>query len=605
YIPYQVVSGYLSGVALVIAIGQIPKWLGLANGVSLSHGIISPDLWQWPSIVVGLVTIIVTVIAPRVTKRVPAAILGLGSGIGAYFAIGAFHPNLLVVTNNPFVVGPITTTASIIDVVKGTFLSLAAVSFADIERIAASAATLSVLLSIDTLKTGVVLDALTQRRSNANRELFAQGLANVVAALTGGMPGAGTMGPTLVNVTSGGRSPWSGFFEGVFTVLAFLLLGSVIAWVPIGALAGILLVVAWKMFDWGMFRLALKPTTRLDFVVIAIVITVAKGIGLIQASIAGISLSILLFIRDQVRSSVILRKRDLREVASKTHRLPAVRALLDEHGDQGLLLELRDNLFFGTTDQLLSELAEDLQTRRYILVDLRRIQSMDYTAGHLFSQMEERLAAHGGQLLLSGMPTTLSTPINVERYLTQLGLLGSEGSLVVYDTQNDALEWMEERILEAEGWTKAELQPLELGELELFREFDDEALFALAKIAEPLHLYKGETLFKQGDEGDELYLIRRGEIAILLPLVEEKRHHLATMARGDYFGELSFLDNDPRSADAEAKTATDLYKLSRAAFNDVAHSDPIIPVKVFARLALLVSRRLRTANAELHVLELR
>jgi len=606
YIPYQVVSGYLSGVAVIIAVGQLPKLLGLPNDVNLLDGVLRPDLWRWPGIVVGLTTMAVTLVAPRVTRVVPAAILGLAAGIGAYFGIATLYPELLVVKANPLVIGPIEASGALTDVVKQGVSSLTTIGLADVRLVAASAATLSVLLSIDTLKTGVVLDALTRRRHNSNRELVAQGAANVVAALGGGMPGAGTMGPTLVNVTSGGRSPLSGFMEGVLAVVTFLLLRSVIAWVPIGALAGILLVVALRMFDWGLFRLLLRPATRLDFVVIAAVIVVAKGVGLIQASVVGVALSILLFIRAQIRGSVLLRKRDLREVASKTSRLSSVRELLHLHGDQGLLVELKDDLFFGTTDQLFSELTDDLQARRFILLDLRRVQSMDYTAGHLLNQMHGRLEERGGQLLLSGMPSSLPNRQDIARYLTQLGVLSEGGGITVHETRNEALEWMEDRVLEAAGWSDdTEDAALELGQIELFREFDDEALAAIAEIARPVQLQAGARLFSQGDEGDELYLVRRGAVEILLPLPEGKRHHLATMARGDYFGEMSFLDNDPRSADAEAKTDTELFALSRGSFNALAHGDAVVGTKVFARLALMVSRRMRAADAELFVLEQR
>lgn len=604
YIPYQVVSGYLSGVGVIIAVGQIPKWLGLPDKVALFHGLASPELWRWPGIIVGAVTIAVTVLAPRVTQRVPAAIVGLAAGTASYFAMAAAQPELLTLEANSLVIGSLEASGSLLDLVTRSVSSVASVTMADFGLVIATAATLSVLLSIDTLKTGVVLDALTRRRHESNRELIAQGTANAAAALTGGMPGAGTMGPTLVNVTSGGRSPWSGFLEGALAVVSFLLLRSVIAWVPIGALAGILLVVAFRMFDWRIFRLLLQPATRLDFVVIAAVIVVAKGVGLIQASLVGVALAVLIFIRNQLRGSIIRRRRDLREVASKTSRLSAARELLDEHGGQAALIELQDDLFFGTTDQLYGELAQDLEKCRFILFDLRRVQSMDYTAGHLFKQMHERLKERDGQLLLSGLPSSLPTRQDIERYLTELGLLAEDGGITVYETRNDALVWMEDRILDAAGWQPEERPaPLELDEIELFREFDEEDLAAIAEIAEPIHLKAGELLFARGDEGDELYLIRRGVVEILLPLREGKRHHLATMSRGDYFGEMSFLDYQPRSADAEARVGTHLFKLSRRRFNELARNNAVIGTKVFARLALMVSRRLRTANAEIRVLE--
>lgn len=604
YIPYQVVSGYLSGVAVIIAAGQIPKFLGVPAGLGFFEGLTSPHHWRWPGMVVGVATILVTVLAPRVTTRVPAAILGLAAGIATYFAISTVRPDLLEVTGNSLIIGPIDASGSVLDVVGQAATSLTQVQLSDLQLVLATAATLSVLLSIDTLKTGVVLDVLTRRRHNSNRELIAQGAGNAVAALTGGMPGAGTMGPTLVNVTSGGRSPWSGVAEGVFAALAFLALRSAIAWVPIGALAGILLVVAFRMFDWKLFRLLLRRGTRLDFVVIVSVIVVAKGVGLIQASVVGIALAILLFIRAQMRGSVIVAKRDLTQVASKTARLSEVRKMLDEHGRDGVLVELQDDLFFGTTDQVLSDLMEDLQTRRFVLLDLRRVQSMDYTAAQLFRQMIERLEERDGRLLLSGMPSTSGNQQDFERYLKHVGLLETGHEIAIHETRNDALEWMEDQILESLGHEDhPEDPPLELRDLELFREFDDEALAELGEIAEPVTLEAGDKVFSQGDGGDELYLVRRGAIDILLPLPEGKRHHVATVARGDYFGEMAFLDRDIRSADAVARVHSELFVLSRRRFNEVALADAVVATKVFARLALLVSRRLRMANAELSALE--
>jgi len=109
-------------------------------------------------------------------------------------------------------------------------------------------------------------------------------VGNLASALIGGMPGSGTMGATLVNVNSGGRTRLSGLMEGIFVLAAFVLFGNWIAWVPISALAGILFVVAFRMFDWGSFHLLRQRSTLLDFCVIAAVVVVAVGVNLIAAS---------------------------------------------------------------------------------------------------------------------------------------------------------------------------------------------------------------------------------------------------------------------------------------------------------------------------------
>lgn len=605
YIPYPVVSGYLSGVGLIIALGQLPKLLGLPKDTGLLHGLRSPELWQWPGIIVGIVTITVMLLAQRVTRKVPAAILGLMGGIFCYLILGLFNPSLLTIEANPLVIGPIRSTASFLQTISDRFGSMLDIQMDDLRLVIYSAMALSVLLSIDTLKTCVVLGALTRSRHNSNRELFGQGVANLASFGAGGMPGAGTMGPTLVNVTSGGRRSQSGFIEGIFVILAILFLAPLIAWVPIGSLAGILLVVAFRMFDWQAFGLLKHAETRLDFVVIAAVVIVAETVGLISASATGIGLAILLFIRDQIRGSVLRRRATLKEISSKTHRLESERAILQENGDDAAVYELQGNLFFGTTDNLFMEIEPDLKTRKWLLLDMRRVQSMDYTAAHLFAQIHDQLKEHGGGLLFSGMPSSLPSRQDLYRYMLRVGLVSEDGGGIrIFEIRDDALEWMETHILEAAGWVKGtEEDALDLKQIELLREFDDRVLDELRQCVHERSVRADELVFRHGDEGDEIFLVRRGIVRILLPLKGGKRHHLATFGRGDFFGEMAFLDRGRRSADAEARTDCELYVLSRKEFNTHVYKDAVLGVRVFARIARAVSLHIRQTDTELRALE--
>ena len=604
FLPYQVVSGYLSGVALVIATGQLPKLLGLPKDVPLARGLFSPEQWNWTGIAVGAATMVAMAVASKITQKVPAAIIGVVTGVAAYFALAMFDPRLLVLQGNALVIGPISASGSLLGAATERAASILHIHFADIALVFSSALTLAVLLSIDTLKTGVVLDALTHRRHDSNRELLAQGSANLAAFIAGGMPGAGTMGATLVNVTSGGRTPWSGILEGVFALLTFLLLGSLIAWVPIGALAGLLLMVAWRMFDRDMFRLATRRSTRVDFLVILTVVVVAQ-FGLILASAVGVGLSILLFIRDQILSSVIASVVHLDSTHSKRKRLLAEKEILAEHGGLAAVVQLQGNLFFGTTDQLFSELERDLRTLRYLLIDLRRVHSMDYTAGHLLDQMRQRLRERGGELLFSGMPSHLPSRQDIESYMAELGLVQGDG-MRVFETRDSAIEWMEDRILEAQGWEPpSEEQILELRAIELFDDLDEASIGDLATAVQPLSVPAGGRICSHGDTGDELFLIRRGRVNVLLPLEGGKHHHLVTLCQGDYFGEMAFLDREPRSADVVAATPAELFVLARGRFDALVRANPALGGRVFEELAYAISKRLRSADTELQALEAR
>ncbi len=604
YIPFPVVSGYLSGVGLIIAMGQLPKLLGLPKGLGLWQGLQSPDLWQPTGIVVGVVTIAVMLITPRVTQKIPATIMGLTAGIVSYFVIGLWIPALLSLDANSLVVGTISANSSFLATVSGRFASIAQIQLSDLRLVAHSAVALSALLSIDTLKTCVILDSLTKNRHNSNRELLGQGMANLMAFITGGMSGSGTMGPTLVNVSSGGRTTLSGFIEGGLVVLALVVLSPLIAWVPISALAGILLVVAFRIFDWRSFRLLQHKETRFDFIVIAAVVVVAETVGLISAAATGVGLAILLFIRDQIRISVLRQRATLKDVSSKTYRLESENAVLQAHGDEAAVIDLQGNLFFGTTDHLFTQLEADLATQKWLLFDMRRVQSLDYTATHLFTLMQDRLKERGGELLFSGMPSSLPSGQDLQRYMKDVGLLDGQNGIRLFESRDEGLEWMESRILNESGeFEKPDEQTLDLKDIELLREMDESTLNALRLCVHELAVRAGENVFTVGDSTDDIFMIRRGTVRILLPLKGGKYHHLATFSQGDYFGEMAFLDYHQRSANAIAKTDCELYVLSRKKFNLRVYDNAVLGARVFARIASAISARLRQADSELSALE--
>jgi SulP family sulfate permease len=316
-------------------------------------------------------------------------------------------------------------------------------------------------------------------------------------------------------------------------------------------------------------------------------------------------LAILLFIRDQIRDSVISSIVHLDATHSRRKRLLAESEILSRVGSQAAIVQLRGNLFFGTTDQLFTELEAELAKLKYLLVDLRHVHTMDYTAAHLLEQMRDRLKERGGELLFSGMPSQLPSRQDIAAYMQELGL-SSGGGTRIFDTRDGAIEWMEDRLLEADGWVPpGEELLLELGQTELLHELDPVSIGDLATAVTTRSVAEGEKVCSRGQAGDEMFLVRRGRLRVLLPLPGGKVHHLLTLCQGDYFGEMAFLDREPRSADVVAATPTDLFVLSRAKFDELARRSPAIGARVFEELAYAISRRLRTADGELQALEAR
>ncbi|OGR81172.1 MAG: hypothetical protein A2X32_08490 [Elusimicrobia bacterium GWC2_64_44] len=605
YIPYPVVTGYMSGVGMLIIIQQAGPFLGLSKETSAWAGLLAPAAWQWPAYTVALVTIAAALLAPRLTRRVPAAILGLGSGVAAHFLCGLARPELLAADGNPFIIGAMSASpAAIFGGLAHNFSWLRAVGAEDIWRLAGPALTLSVLLSIDTLKTCVVTDSVVKSRHDSNRELRGQGAANLASALLGGMPGAGTLGATMVSITSGGRTRLAGALEGAFALAAVLALGGAIGRIPVAALAGILTVVGARMIDRSSVRLALRSSTILDFAVILSVAGTALVSDLLNAAGVGIAFSILLFMREQLGTNVVRRKATGEEISSKQKRLPAEKAVLAERGKETLVVELQGSLFFGTTDQLFSEIEPDLKVCRRLILDMRRVTSVDFTAVHMLEQVAERLSEKGGALVFSHLPHSLPTGQDLLGYFKQLGLTRRGGGRV-FDTLHDALEWTEDVTLDEAGVPRPDPgELLDLAQIDFLKGLDKHLLERMHLAFSERRVKAGAPVFLRKGGGHELFLIRRGRVRIVLPLKDTHRqHHLAVFGPGDFFGEVAFLVRTPRTADAIALVDTDLYCIGREAFDAVTKSDPAYGAAFYQRLANVEALRLRDTDRELRRLQ--
>jgi len=604
YMPYPVVSGYLSGVGLYIIAGQVPKFLGVPKDMHFWESLAASGAWQWQGMVVGAVTIAVMLGAPYVTKLVPAAILALLAGVLAYFGLGLADPALLTLEGNALVVGSLGNGGgSFTDAIAGRWQAMGNIGIDAIKHIAMPALTLAVLLSIDTLKTCVVLDALTRSRHNSNRELIGQGLGNVASAVIGGIPGAGTMGATLVNISSGARNRLSGVMEGVLSLAAFLVLGALISWVPVAALAAILIVIGVRMIDRHSFQFLKQRSTMLDFGVIAAVIATALTVSLIAASGVGIVLAVVLFIREQIGGAIVRRKTYGNENFSKRVRTHEEMEILVARGGRAVVVELQGSIFFGTTNQLYTALEPELKTRDFVILDMRRVQTVDVTAAHMLDQVKDMLAERHGFLIFSQLPQNLPSGRDMQQYFDQVGLVRPESPVRVFNEIDDALEWVEDRIIAEAALERSEEKPLDLHEIELFKNRKAQTLTAFEQGMEKRAYQAGEKIFTRGESGDELFLIRRGAVRIMLPLSEKQSHHLGTFGRGAFFGEMAFLDGEVRSADAVAFTDTELYVLSRKAFDAMAEEHKKLALGLMEGLASVLASRLRYTNAELRVLE--
>jgi SulP family sulfate permease len=471
------------------------------------------------------------------------------------------------------------------------------------ELILVSALTLAVLASMDCLLTAVVADGETGARHDARRELAAQGIGQAIAGLLGGMGGGGTKGSTLVAIKSGGRR-WSAMVSSLTFVVLILFLGPVGNALPISVLAGVIIYVGVGMLEWNVLHWLRRRMTRLDGAVALLVVTTTLAFDLMVGVAVGVVSSVFLFLRVQVRARVIHERATGKERRSLHYRTEEERKLLDEHGDRILYFELRGNLFFGTVDRLFTELMPDLDRPVWMILNLRRIQSLDMSGLNLFRQMLKRLSAHGGHLLYADVRKSAVMERKMHKLMDWLGPEDELPKVKTFKSNDAALEHAEDELLKDLGYTAQATQRVELEQNELFRRMKPKTREALKAVMRPLSLKRKEMVFTYGGLDNTIYFILQGEVEIRLPTRVYHYKRLAKLGPGSFFGEGSFLDPAPHTGTAFVTQDVDLLTLDRQAIESLAEKrQREAGWALLYELGGSLARQLRWSRSELRRLE--
>lgn len=604
YIPYPVVSGYLTGVGLIIIGAQVPALLGAPADLGWREAMASPGAWDPRALVVAVATIAGVALGPRLTRQVPGTVCGIGVGIGSYFLLAIGDRALLSLGGNPLLVGPLQATAARLPVPEPSqWRALATLGDAQVASILGNAVILAALLSIDTLKTCVVLDKLTRSRHDPDRELRGQGAANLATAACGGLAGAGTMGATLVALNSGAATRRAGLLAGAFALVAAAAVSPLISWLPVATLAGILVTIGVRMIDREALGYVRARATFLDFFVVVTVVAVAIGVGLIMASAVGVGLAMILFVREQSGGSPVRHKLELSRTSSTWHRPEREVDVLAGHAGDCVVFELQGALFFGNTYSLYSDLAREVGVRSFVIIDFRRVHSIDVTAVQIMLQVRAAMRERGATLVLCGTSSRTGRARALSYLVERLGAAGGDdGSVVVVPDLDGAMAWVENRILaDAEAPTGGNT-PIPVHELDLFAGYRDDTLADLEKLLEIRGYAAGQTIYERGSDGAELYWVRRGAVSLLAAVGTKPERQVAGFARGDFFGARSFLDRRQRPSRAVAMVDTEVYVLTRAAFDEIARSHRTLALNLAWAMARALASRMRRAEERLAAL---
>ena len=208
-----------------------------------------------------------------------------------------------------------------------------------------------------------------------------------------------------------------------------------------------------------------------------------------------------------------------------------------------------------------------------------------------------------GYLIFTEIPHGLPSGLKMKRYLREVGLVRDTTKALAFRQLDEALEWVEAQLLSEASYVAEDTDPpLELAELETLLGWKPGALTNLEPIIEQRHIQSGKKVFKIGTPGDELLFIRRGTVRVVFPIHKKDTWHIGTFGRGDFIGEMGFLDSARRSAEAIAITDTDFFVLSRIRFNEVEGQHGAAASHIFEGIANVLAMRLRFMNKELRAL---
>ena len=392
FIPYPVIVGFTSGIALIIFSSQVNDFLGLRiesvpadfveKWIEYARHIARVEPY---TLGVGLASLLIIVLWPRVTHRVPGQLIAILAATIAvqYFAIP-------------------------VDTIQTRFGGMPqglpspqfpTITWATFQELFSPAITIAILAALESLLSSVVADGMTGTRHRSNMELVAQGAGNVASALFGGIPATGAIARTATNIKSGGKTPVAAIIHAVFLLLVLLFIGKWAAMIPMATLAAVLIVVAYNMSEWREFRHLLK-SPRGDVAVLLATFLLTVFIELTVAIQVGILLAAFLFLQKmskEAKVDVITENlRDDEEFKSRdmsTVEIPKGVEVFEVYG----------SLFFGAVSQFKESIRVVASRPRVVILRMRQVSHIDASGIHILEELVTESHSSGTAVVFSAV----------------------------------------------------------------------------------------------------------------------------------------------------------------------------------------------------------
>lgn len=393
FIPYPVTVGFTSGIAVIIFAGQIKDLLGLEMDkvpsefvekiLAYSQSIHTVNLY---SLVIALATILIIIYWPRLTHKIPGSLVAI---ILCTLIVNIFNI-------------PVETIGSKFGEVPSSFQSpsFPNLNWQLITQMFSPALSIALLAGIESLLSAVVADGMTGRKHRSDMELVAQGIANIVSPIFGGIPATGAIARTATNIKNGGKTPIAGIIHAITLLMIMFFFGKWAALIPMPVLAGILVIVAFNMSEYHLF-FKLFRAPKSDIAVLLITFSLTVLIDLIVAIQVGVVLASLLFMR---------RMSDATEFRFVTNILKNEQEFTDLPSSENLdipsnveIFEVNGPFFFGAADKFKATLNQVQKKPTILILRMRKVLSIDATGLRALEDVYFQTKKEGTHLVLSGV----------------------------------------------------------------------------------------------------------------------------------------------------------------------------------------------------------
>lgn len=416
--PYPVISGFMTGIGVILIIMQVEPLLGypspanVVNAITvLPNEILNPN---WQAVTIGVISLGICLFTPTTVNR--------------------YAPAPLIAVIVASLIALVMPEAAVLGVIPTGMpqWQLPAIMFDDLDGMLVSAAVLGALGAIDSLLTSLAADNVTRTFHDSDKELVGQGIGNVIAGMFGGLPGAGATIRTLTNVKAGGRTALSGAVHAIVIFLVVLGLGPVLAFVPLAALAGILIKVGLDVIDWRFLN-RMRRAPGIDVTLMAVVLVLTVLIDVITAVATGVVIASLVFVKE----SAELQIDSIKALSDPDHAkfLTSDESALFRRCEGRLLfLYLSGLMSFGAAKELNRTIGIS-DTFDIVLIDLHDVPKVDGSAALALEEIVDQGVSAGKEVLIFG----LSAP--VARLLGRMGMLERFKETARFPTRRKALEY--------------------------------------------------------------------------------------------------------------------------------------------------------------------